>query len=50
MLKQQSDELDIYMPLVSGLYDIIYNKKSIADVVGTMMFADHSVDVEFAVK
>jgi len=50
LLKAQSDELDVYMPLVTGLYDIIYNKKSIEQVVGTLMFAEQNVDVEFAVK
>jgi glycerol-3-phosphate dehydrogenase (NAD(P)+) len=38
------------MPLVNGLFDIIYNKKSIGDVVGGLMFAEHNIDVEFAVK
>lgn len=50
LLKQQADDLDIYMPLVNGLYDIIYNKKSIEDVVGTLMFAEQNVDVEFTVR
>ena len=50
LLKQQADELEIYMPLVNGLFDIIYNKKSIGDVVGGLMFAEHSIDVEFTVK
>jgi glycerol-3-phosphate dehydrogenase (NAD(P)+) len=50
LLKEQADELGIYMPLVNGLFDIIYNKKSIGDVVGGLMFAEHNIDVEFAVK
>ena len=50
LLKQQAEELGIYMPLVNGLYDIIYTSKSINDVVGTLMFAEQSRDVEFAVK
>ena len=50
LLKQQAEELGIYMPLVNGLYDIIYTPKSINDVVGTLMFAEQSRDVEFAVK
>jgi glycerol-3-phosphate dehydrogenase (NAD(P)+) len=50
LLKAQADELEVYMPLVAGLYDIIYNRKSIEEVVGTLMFAEQNVDVEFVVK
>ena len=50
LLKQESDELGVYMPLVSGLYDVIYNKKTIDEVVGGMMFAEQNRDVEFTVS
>jgi glycerol-3-phosphate dehydrogenase (NAD(P)+) len=50
LLKQESDELGVYMPLVSGLYDVIYNKKTIDEVVGSMMFAEQNRDVEFTVS
>ena len=50
LVKQQADDLDIYMPLVTALYDVIYNKKTIKEVVGAMMFSEQTRDVEFAVK
>ncbi|WP_339669811.1 NAD(P)H-dependent glycerol-3-phosphate dehydrogenase [Dasania marina] len=50
LIKQQSDELGIYMPLVSALYDVIYNKKTINEVVGAMMFSEQNRDVEFTVQ
>ena len=50
LLKQQSEELGIYMPLVNGLYDIIYTEKTIAEVVGSLMFAEQNRDVEFTIK
>jgi len=50
LLKEQSDQMEVYMPLVNGLYDIIYNKKTISEVVGTLMFAEQNRDVEFAVR
>ncbi|MCR8922929.1 NAD(P)H-dependent glycerol-3-phosphate dehydrogenase [Dasania sp. GY-MA-18] len=50
LIKQQSDELGIYMPLVSALYDVIYNKKTIKEVVGAMMFSEQNRDVEFTVQ
>lgn len=49
-LKQQAEELDIYMPLVNGLYEIIYSAKTIGEVVGGLMFAEQNRDVEFTVK
>ncbi|MGK0442726.1 MAG: glycerol-3-phosphate dehydrogenase (NAD(P)+) [Pseudohongiellaceae bacterium] len=50
LVKQQSDEMDIYMPLVSALYDVIYNHKTIKEVVGAMMFSEQNRDVEFTIK
>lgn len=47
LIKQQADELSIYMPLASALYDVIYNKKTVKEVVGSMMFSEQSRDVEF---
>lgn len=47
MVKHKADEMEIRMPLVSGLYDIIYNGKSLYDVVLAMMLASQSSDVEF---
>ncbi len=50
LLKQQAEEMAIYMPLVLALYDVIYNKKTVKEVVGRMMWSEQSRDVEFAVK
>ncbi|MBO6754549.1 MULTISPECIES: NAD(P)H-dependent glycerol-3-phosphate dehydrogenase [Spongiibacter] len=50
LLKQQSEVLDIYMPLVNGLYGIIYEGKTVSDVIGGMMWAEQNRDVEFAVR
>lgn len=50
VIKQEADALDVYMPLVTALYDVIYNNKTIGEVVGDMMFAEQSRDVEFTVK
>jgi glycerol-3-phosphate dehydrogenase (NAD(P)+) len=48
LVKQEAEQAQIYMPLVNALYDVIYNGKTIADVVDNMMFAEQSRDVEFA--
>lgn len=47
LLKEQADKLDVYMPLVNGLYEIIYEHKAIDEVVGQLMFAEQNRDVDF---
>lgn len=47
MVKHKSDELDIRMPLVCGLYEIIFNGRSLYEVVQAMMLSSQSSDVEF---
>lgn len=47
MVKHKADELGIRMPLVSGLYEIIFNGRSLYDVVLAMMLGSQSSDVEF---
>ncbi len=50
IVKTRSQQLGIYMPLVNGMYDILHNGKSIAEVIDTLMLAEQNSDVEFAVK
>ncbi len=47
ILKQQAEELDVYMPLVNGLYGIVYQQRSIDEVVAEMMSAEQNQDVDF---
>ncbi|WP_097461267.1 NAD(P)H-dependent glycerol-3-phosphate dehydrogenase [Mangrovitalea sediminis] len=47
LVKEKAEEMDIYMPLVKGLYEIIYNKANIRDVIQNLMMAVQSSDVEF---
>lgn len=50
LVKSESDRLGIYMPLVSGLYAIIYERASIGDVVEQMMSAAQTRDVEYKLR
>lgn len=50
LLKAEAEALGVYMPLVNGLYDIIYNRKSLAEVVARMMSAEQSRDVDFSLR
>lgn len=50
LVKERAAQLNVYMPLVNGMYDILHNGKSIGEVVNTLMLAEQSTDVEFAVR
>lgn len=47
LLKNEADRRDVYMPLVNGLYAILYERQTVADVLGNMMLAEQTQDVEF---
>ncbi len=47
IVKQKADELGIYMPLVSGLYAVLYQNLSLVDVVKMLMQAEQNTDVEY---
>lgn len=49
LVRDKAQQLNIYMPLVNGMYDILYNEKTISDVVGNLMLAEQNTDVEFTV-
>lgn len=49
-MKTESEERGIYMPLVSGLYDLLYRRRSLEETLDGLMLADQSHDVEFVVK
>lgn len=46
-VKHKADELNIYMPLVSGLYEVLFCGLSIDAVIKTLMLGAQSIDVEF---
>jgi len=46
-VKEKATEMQIYMPLVSGLYEVVFNKAPIAEVVKMLMMSEQSTDVEF---
>lgn len=46
-VKEKADELDVYMPLVQGLYAILIEQKEVKDIISGMMLAQQSTDVEF---
>lgn len=46
-VKKKADELDVYMPLANGLYAVLFENRSIADVAHNLMMGEQSSDVEY---
>jgi glycerol-3-phosphate dehydrogenase (NAD(P)+) len=46
-VKRFADEHDIYMPLVQGLYKVLFGGESISAVIKTLMMAERNTDVEY---
>lgn len=46
-VKQKAVELDVYMPLVAGLYAILFEGKAIHEVALKLMTGEQNYDVEF---
>ncbi|GLQ30073.1 NAD(P)H-dependent glycerol-3-phosphate dehydrogenase [Litoribrevibacter albus] len=46
----KAEEMGVYMPLVSGLYQVLYKGETVKDVARSLMLGAHKQDVEFAVK
>ncbi|WP_210395447.1 NAD(P)H-dependent glycerol-3-phosphate dehydrogenase [Motiliproteus sediminis] len=46
-VKARADELNVYMPLVQGLYRVVYGHEPVRKVIGELMMAAHSEDVAF---
>lgn len=46
-VKQKADELGVYMPLVSGLHGVLFEKKSIAEVARGLMMGEQNTDVDY---
>lgn len=47
LVKDKAEEMEIYMPLVRGLHEILYSKATIQDVIKGLMTAAQNSDVEF---
>lgn len=47
IVKHKADEFGVHMPIVNGLYEIIFNQQSLAQVMAKLMHGGKSSDVEF---
>lgn len=50
VVKAKADELGIYMPLVTALYNLLFEKMSVPAVLKAMMASEQTDDVEFRVR
>lgn len=50
LVKQKADELGVYMPLATGLYEVMFEGRSVPRVLRNMMLSEKSDDVEFRVN
>jgi glycerol-3-phosphate dehydrogenase (NAD(P)+) len=47
LVKQKADEMQIYMPLVSALYALMFEQQPVDSIINQLMSSDHSDDVDF---
>ncbi len=48
IVKHKADELGIYMPLASAMYDILFDHRPLADVAKGLMMGEQNSDVEYS--
>ena len=47
-VKDKADSLGIKMPLVNGLYEIVYNNQTVDHIINSLMLDEQGLDVEYA--
>ena len=47
-VKDKADALGVQMPLVNGLYEIVYNNQTVDHIIRSLMLEEKGLDVEFA--
>jgi glycerol-3-phosphate dehydrogenase (NAD(P)+) len=47
VLKAKAEELEVYMPLVAGLHAILFEGRTLDQVIGALMSGDPKTDVDF---
>lgn len=47
-VKKKADELGVYMPLVSGLYGLLFEQSDLEEVIKGLMLGEQNTDVEYS--
>ena len=50
LVKHKAEQLGIYMPLVSGLYAVLFEQQPLQQVMRGLMLGENNTDVEFSIK
>ena len=50
LVKVKADEMGVYMPLVTGLYEVLFNNLSIVRAVNQLMLSEQGFDVDYVLK
>lgn len=50
LLKREADRRAVHMPLVTGLYEMLYERRPVAEVFDAMMHTEQAQDVEFVTR
>lgn len=47
LVKEKAEAMDVYMPLVMGMYDILYHNVSVDVVIARLMDGEQNLDVDY---
>lgn len=47
LVKEKADEVQIYMPLVSALYALMFDRQPVDSIIKQLMASDYTNDVDF---
>lgn len=47
LVKKKAEEMSVYMPLVCGLYAVLFEERSISEVMRQLMLGEQNKDVEY---
>ena len=47
LVKEKADGMNVYMPLVNGLYEILFKNGQVKEVIKRLMLGEQNTDVEF---
>ncbi|MBS98572.1 MAG: NAD(P)H-dependent glycerol-3-phosphate dehydrogenase [Oceanospirillaceae bacterium] len=47
LVREKAEEMGVYMPLVAGLYEVVFNNAPVEEVARRMMLNEQASDVEF---
>ena len=50
LVRNKAQELDLYMPLVAGMYAILFDGQDLKTVISGLMMGEHADDVEFSLR